>query len=74
MNWTNVTDTQTNVATILGQTNNIASIQTKTNTINWADVTGLVTTAGTIVGKTNTINWSDVSGIKTRTIRSTGMM
>jgi len=67
MNWTNVTDAQANVATILGQTNNIASIQTKTNTINWADVTGLVTTAGTIVGKTSTINWADVTGIKTAT-------
>jgi len=52
------------VLTELG-TGNIAAIKTKTDTISWSDVTGLVTTAGQIKAKTDTISWSDVTGIVT---------
>ncbi|MBI5300015.1 MAG: hypothetical protein HY877_06980, partial [Deltaproteobacteria bacterium] len=48
-------------------TGNIAAINTKTASINWADVTGLVTSAGAIQAKTDTIDWTNVTGIKTKT-------
>ncbi len=58
---------QSSLTTILSQTNNIVAIKTKTDTINWADIIGLITTTGQIRAKTDTINWSDISAVKTRT-------
>ncbi len=58
-----------NLATVLSEigTGNISAIKTKTDTINWSNVTGLVTTAGEVKLKTDTINWSDIGAIKTST-------
>ncbi len=58
-----------NIATLLTEigTGNISAIKTKTDSITWADVTGLVTTSGDIKAKTDTITWADVTGIKTKT-------
>jgi len=58
-----------NVATIMSEigAGNISAIKTKTDTINWDNVTGLVTTTGQIKSKTDTVNWSDISAVKTRT-------
>ena len=66
---TDVTTAKNNIATLVSEigTGNIAAIKTKTDTISWADVTGLVTTSGAIKAKTDTISWSDVTAIKTKT-------
>ncbi len=64
---TDVTTAKNNVATILSQTGNIAAIKTKTDTIAWTDVTGIVTSTGAIQAKTDTIDWTNVTGIKTKT-------
>ncbi len=46
---------------------NVAAIKTKTDTIDWSDVTDLVTVSGDIQDKTDTIDWGNVSDIKTKT-------
>ncbi|HAT73683.1 MAG TPA: hypothetical protein DCS08_01605 [Candidatus Moranbacteria bacterium] len=56
----------TSVLTELG-TGNISAIKTKTDSIDWDDVTGLITSTGDIQNKTDTINWLDISAIKTDT-------
>ena len=48
-------------------TGNISAIKTKTDTIAWGDVTGLVTSSDQIKAKTDTINWADVTAVKTKT-------
>ena len=45
----------------------MTGIKTKTDSIAWGDVTGLVTSNGQIKAKTDTIAWGDVTGIKTKT-------
>ncbi len=64
-----VTTIKNNVATLITEigTNNISAIKTKTDTINWSDVSGIATTSGQVKAKTDNINWSDVSAIKTAT-------
>ena len=64
-----VTTIKNNVATLITEigTNNISAIKTKTDTINWSDVSGIATTSGQVKAKTDNINWSDVTGIKTKT-------
>jgi hypothetical protein len=59
----------TNISTLLSEigTGNIAAIKTKADTIDWADVTGIVTSEGLIKAKTDTIDWTNVTGIKTKT-------
>ncbi len=58
-----------NVSSILTEigSGNISAIKTKTDTINWTNVTGLVTTAGEIKTKTDTIDWTNVTAVKTKT-------
>lgn len=58
-----------NVATLISEigTGNISAIKTKTDTISWTDVTGLVTSNGQIKAKTDNINWDDVTALKTKT-------
>lgn len=46
---------------------NISAIRTKTDFINWDDITDLVTTSTAIRAKTDNINWSDITAIKTDT-------
>ena len=48
-------------------TGNISAIKTATDTINWSDITGLVTTSGEIKAKTDTIDWTNITAIKTKT-------
>lgn len=58
-----------NLATVLSEigSGNISAIKTKADTINWANITGLITTSGEIKAKTDNINWSDIGAIKTAT-------
>ncbi|MCK9378515.1 MAG: SH3 domain-containing protein [Candidatus Moranbacteria bacterium] len=58
-----------NLATVLSEigTGNISAIKTKTDSINWSNITGLITTSGEIKAKTDNINWSDIGAIKTST-------
>ncbi|MFH1901555.1 MAG: Ser-Thr-rich GPI-anchored membrane family protein [Candidatus Omnitrophota bacterium] len=65
--YTDLITTKNNVATILSQTGDIAAIKTATDTINWDDITGLVTISGAIKLKTDTIDWTDIAAIKTKT-------
>lgn len=64
-----VTAIKNNVATLITEvgTGNISAIKTKTDTISWGDITGLVTTTGAIKTKTDTIDWTQVAAIKTKT-------
>ncbi|MBI5267081.1 MAG: hypothetical protein HY851_07600, partial [candidate division Zixibacteria bacterium] len=57
------------ITTILDElgTGNIAAIRTATGTINWSDVTGLVTASGFIQAKTDTINWANITAVQTKT-------
>jgi hypothetical protein len=66
---TKVTDIQTKVTTLISEigTNLISGIKTKTDSIAWGDVTGIVTSTGLIKEKTDTIDWTNVTGIKTKT-------
>ncbi len=66
---TNVSNVNSSVGTLITEigTGNIAAIKTKTDTINWANVTGIVTTTGEIKTKTDNINWDDVTALKTKT-------
>jgi uncharacterized protein YgiM (DUF1202 family) len=58
-----------NLATVLSEigTGNISAIKTKTDSISWSDITGLITTSGEIKNKTDNINWTDIGAIKTAT-------
>ncbi len=64
-----VADIKTDVATLITQigTGNISAIKTATDTINWANVTTIVSNTGAIQAKTDTIDWTDVAAIKTKT-------
>jgi len=64
-----VSSIKSDVTTLIAQigTGQISAIKTATDTINWGDVSGLVTTAGLIQGKTDTIDWTKVTAIKTAT-------
>ncbi len=66
---TRVTDIQNNLATLISEigTGNIAAIKTKTDTINWMDITNIITTSGEIKAKTDTVAWTDITAIKTKT-------
>ncbi|MDO8260726.1 MAG: dockerin type I domain-containing protein, partial [Candidatus Magasanikbacteria bacterium] len=46
---------------------NITGIKTKTDSIAWSDVTGLVTSNGLIKAKTDTIDWANITAIQTDT-------
>lgn len=64
-----VADIRADIADVLTElgTGNISAIKTKTDSINWSDVTGLITTSGDIKAKTDTIVWGDITAIKTKT-------
>lgn len=66
---TRVTSLQTSVASIIAEigVGNIAAIKTKTDTIDWGDITTVLTTTGEIKSVTDTIDWADVTAIKTST-------
>ncbi len=66
---TDLTTVKNNVATLITEigTSQISAIKTKTDSIVWSDVTGLVTSNGEIKAKTDTIDWTDVTDIKTKT-------
>ena len=70
-----MTTAKANIATVMDQvgTGNITAIRTKTDSIDWSDVTGLVTTSGDIKAKTDDIVWDDVTTIKTKTATSPGL-
>ncbi len=57
------------LATVLSEigTGNISAIKTSTDTIDWSDITGLISTSGEIKLKTDSINWADIGAIKTST-------
>ncbi len=60
---------QTDITGLVSEigTGRISAIKTATDSIDWADVTGIVTDTGAIKLKTDTINWSHVTAIKTAT-------
>ncbi|MBI2030640.1 hypothetical protein HYT05_03390, partial [Candidatus Kaiserbacteria bacterium] len=64
-----VTTIKNNIATLITEigTGNISAIKTKTDTILWGDITGLITTSGQIKAKTDTVAWADITAIKTKT-------
>ena len=65
----NISSIQSSIAVVLSEigTGNISAIKTKTDSIVWEDITGIIDNTGTVLEKTNTINWEDVVAIKTQT-------
>ncbi len=64
-----VADIRADIADVLTElgTGNISAIKTATDTIDWDDITGIVTDTGLIKSKTDTIDWTDVDAVKTAT-------